>query len=71
MKQYTFVIGTPNDIVNRTISITVVADGEYTARQRAAHTGYGHFGGGFNNWVRLVNRTPPIVGKELETIEVR
>lgn len=70
MKQYTFVIGSPNQAYkNRTISLTVVAPHRNAAEARAEAMLEAKFGG---NWFLTVRQTPVIEHREeLETIEIR
>lgn len=71
MRQYTFVIGTPNPYVNRTISLTVVGESESAAQGRAASALWRKFRGSPAQAERTIKRTPAIVGPELEGFELR
>ena len=76
MKQFTFVIGTPNSLVNRGISVTVVAEDLDAAQRRAARAivdGLRPYGGvSVETALHTVKRTPPIEHrKPLESFELR
>lgn len=76
MKQFTFVIGTPNNLVNRGISVTVVAEDLDSAQRRAARAivdGLRPYSIYVSEMTALhtVKRTPEIVGKSLERFELR
>jgi hypothetical protein len=71
MRQYTYVIGTPNPYAVRTISLTVVAEDESAAQHRASVKLHERYGGSHALPVRAIKRTPAIVGKELESFELR